>query len=133
MRKKKFLITLQGLTVFCGLALMFVFHSFLQQKNIKTKKKCLRNCSLQNPNKLLFGQNIPNPLGGLVGSSTCVLVICAYMCCPALFLWCLFAGSRGAFLEVQTSLKESKIESWERRGEVREGQERGSERRKEIK
>lgn len=81
----------------------------------------------------LFGQNIPNPLGGLAGFNTCVLVICAYMCCPALFLWCLFAGSRGAFLEVQTSLKESKIESWERRGEVKEGRERGSERRMEIK
>lgn len=56
----------------------------------------------------------------------CVGYLCVCVCVHVLscflFLWCLFAGSRGVFLEVQTSLKESKIVSQERRREVKEGQ-----------
>lgn len=51
-----------------------------------------------------------------------VSYLCVHVLSRSLFLWCLFAGSRGVFLEVQTSLKESKIESGERRREVKEGQ-----------
>lgn len=54
----------------------------------------------------------------------CVLVICVCVCVPLcfLFLRCLFSGSRGVFLEVQTSLNESKFKSWERSREVKERQ-----------
>lgn len=56
--------------------------------------------------------------------SVCICVcVCEYMCCPA-FCFCgvFLLGPKGVFLEVQTSLKESKIESWERTREVKEGQ-----------
>ena len=68
----------------------------------------------------------------------CVGYLCVYIyvlsCMLAfLFLWCPFAGSRGVFLKLQTSLKESKSESWERRRGVKEGQRGVSEKRTEIK
>lgn len=64
----------------------------------------------------------------------CVGYLCVYMCCPA-FCFCgvFLLGPEGFFLEVQTSLKESKIESWEREKRGERGTERGSERWTEIK
>lgn len=53
----------------------------------------------------------------------CVLVIRAGACAVPSLCFCgvFFLGPEGVFLEIQTSLKESKIESWESEREVNEG------------
>lgn len=138
--KKRRRFTLEGLSVFCGLALVFVF----LQNHFYSKKKSLlisQNCSLplQNLNKLVFVQSKHPKSSGRSGmlQHMCVGYLCVHVLSCSLFLWCLFAVS---FCWVQRGFPRSadlpkgvkdRVRGEKKRGE--RGTERGSERRTEIK
>lgn len=88
--KGKQKMPLGGLTVFCGLALMFVFHSFLQQKMQKQKNvfESLKNCSLQNPNKLVFVRSKHPKSSGRSGGlqHMCVGYLCVHVLSGSVFV-----------------------------------------------
>lgn len=106
---------------FCGF--MFHFHSN-QSFYIKNVLWISKNNWPPTPsiNKLVFAPPKHPKSSGRTGmlQPMCVCYLCVHVMSCVLMVS--FSGSRGDFLEVETSLKESKIETLERRRKVKEGQ-----------
>lgn len=115
---------LRALKVFCGSALMFIcHHNHFYRKKRSLNLSRLLTATSEHKQARVYSAKTSQILWEDWHASTHVWWLSVWMRTrPALcFCGVFFAGSRGVFLEVQTSLKESKIESWERRREVRGG------------